>query len=38
MRVAFDTVINELQLAGFFIQYSSQEDLPHQYLIIAKNN
>jgi 2-polyprenyl-3-methyl-5-hydroxy-6-metoxy-1,4-benzoquinol methylase len=38
MRVAFDTVINELQLAGFFIQYSSQEDLPHQYLINAKNN
>jgi 2-polyprenyl-3-methyl-5-hydroxy-6-metoxy-1,4-benzoquinol methylase len=38
MRVAFDTVINELQLAGFFIQSSSQEDLPHQYLIIAKNN
>ena len=38
MRVAFDMVINELRLAGFIIQSSSQKDLPHQYLIIAKNN
>jgi 2-polyprenyl-3-methyl-5-hydroxy-6-metoxy-1,4-benzoquinol methylase len=38
MRIATDSVIKELQLAGFSIQSSSQEDLPHQYLIIAKNN
>ena len=38
MRVDYETVIQELQLAGYSPYFSSQDELPNQYLIIFKNN
>ncbi len=38
MRVDYETVIRELELAGYSLHFSSQDELPNQYLIIVKNN
>lgn len=38
MRIDIDTVIQDLKLAGYSILSANNQDFPHQYFIIAKNN